>query len=247
MIANILLLHAAFVAPAALPAQTTLPVIFPHTISASRVHTGQAIEAKTTAPVRLSSGEVIPKGAKVTGHVVDSSAFAFDSTPYAQQKAGVLAIQFDSINDRGQSIPLHMAVRAMADPLASWDTEKPQATDLDSSHTTTQVGGDQVTPWIKEVSSSSGDTVGYMHGGFVYAHLLSSGGCDASTTEQAMGVFSASACGLYGMPQDQMNTKASGETVTLVLSSTHHSPQIHANSQALLEETSPTLETAAGQ
>ncbi|RRA49157.1 hypothetical protein [Acidipila sp. EB88] len=239
------LLLAALTAPSALPAQTTLPVIFPHTVSAKDAQVGKSVEAKTTAPVRLASGEVIPKGAKVSGHVVEATPFVWDSTPYAKQKAAVLAVQFDSVDDRGVAIPLHVALRAMADPLSSWDADRPLPSDVDHSGTTTQVGGDQNTPWIKEVTSSDGDIVGYHHNGFVYAHLLGSGTCDASDTEQAMGIFSASACGLYGMPQESVESKPSASGVTVVLHSTKRNVEIHANAQALLEESAATLQADA--
>ncbi len=223
-------------APVALPAQTTLPVVFSHTVSSKTVHAGEIVQARTTATVRLN-GRSIPAGALVTGHVLEAEPFIFDRTPYAHQKPGVLAISFDAVDDWGTAIPLHATLRAQADHLASWDTAKPLATDIDPDHTTTQVGGDQVVPWQKPVRSSSGDVVGYLHGGFVYAHLIAGDGCNGSYTEQAMGIFSASACGLYGMPDDAFRNSIGGDGApTIVLSSTRHTPEIHAHSNALLEE-----------
>ena len=229
--------------PQGLLPQTTLPVVFPHTISAARAHAGDVIEAKTTAPVRLRDDAVLPVGSVVTGHVVQADRFTFDKAPYATQEPGALAVRFESVSDRGTAVPLDVTVRAMADPLASWDTERPLETDIDSTHTTTQVGGDQVTPWIKEIRAASGNVVGYRHGGFPYAHLLAGPGCDGSNTEQAMGVFSASACGLYGFAETTLG-KVSSAGASVVLMSNRRSPEIHANSMALLEESAAPVQTA---
>lgn len=233
---------AAAATPVLLP-QTTLPVTFPSTITAARAHAGDAVEARTSAPVRLGNGSVLPAGSVVTGRVVQADRFVFDSTPYATQKPAMLALRFESVKDRGTAILLNVTVRAMADPLASRDTEDPLETDIDPTHTTTQVGGDQVTPWIKEIRASSGGVVGYMRGGFPYAHLLASRGCDGSQTEQAVGIFSASACGLYGFADTALGAATSGSG--LVLTSTRRSPEIHAHSNALLEESSAPAQTAA--
>ena len=235
-LAGLLLQATLSTAAVALPAQTTLPVVFTRTVSATTAHIGDAVEARTVAPVRLAGGEVLPKGARVLGHVVAARSFRFDPTPYARQTPSALAIRFDTVQSAGVQISLHVEVRALADPITSRDTLDPLPTDIDPTHSTTQVGGDEVTPFVKEISSAEGDTVGYLHGGYAYAHLIANGDCDASDTEQAMGIFSASACGLYGMSGDALTTETRGHGAVVVLSSARHSPEIYKNSHALLEE-----------
>jgi hypothetical protein len=235
MVFALALLNSALAVTSAIPAQTTLPVVFTSTVSASTAHAGERIDARTTAPVRLADGTAIPKGAHVTGHVVEAAAFRFNPAHYAQQAPGALAIRFDSIDVHGAALPLHVAVRALASPVASWATADVQESDIDPEHTTTQVGGDQVTPFEEAVSSAEGSTVGYQHGGYVYAHLLANGSCDASSTEQSMGIFSASACGLYGMQGSTLETEQSANGPVAVLNSDGHT-EIHKNSEALLEE-----------
>jgi hypothetical protein len=100
-----------------------------------------------------------------------------------------------------------------------------------------------VTPSQSQVRSQDGDTVGYRRSGGVYAHLISASGngpdsCDASNTEQSMGPFSASACGLYGFTDlTLVGTGRTGEASTLTLVSNRRSPKIWAKSAALLEVT----------
>lgn len=228
----------------ALPPQTTLPVTFPHTISSAHAHEGDAIQAKISAPVRLPDGVTLPAGAVLTGRVVRAEPFLYDKTPYAKQKPGALAIRFDSVDEHGTAIPLHVTTRALADPLVVDDTQKPLPTDIDATHTTTQVGGDQVTPFVKEIRNGDGDVVGYLHGGHAYAHPLAGPGCDGIDTEQAMGVFSASACGLYGFQGTSM-TQDTGSGASMTLISTHRSPEISAHSSALLVQGDAPAQTAS--
>lgn len=227
--------------PGPLPAGTALPIQFERSIDSNHTHTGESIAARLSQSVRLANGQTLPAGSRVTGHVVDARGFTFDKTPYAKQVASTLAIQFDSIEANGQTIPLHVYLRAMADPLTVWDSHAPLASDMDSLGATTQIGGDRVVPSRDEVESQDGAIVGYRRRGGIYAHLITasgngSSGCDATDTEQAVGPFSASACGLYGYtgvttrgPGDRGNSP----TVTLV--SPRRAAKIWAKSAALLE------------
>ncbi len=234
-------LAAAQGSPAMLSPGTTLPIQFERSVDSNHVHAGDAVAARTTQQVRLANGQIVPAGANVTGHVLAANAFTFDKTPYAKQQSSTLTIQFDSIDSKGERLPLRVYVRAMADPLTVWDAERPKATDMDPLSTTTQIGGDQVTPSQSEVISQDGDTVGYKRHGGVYAHLTSAVGngparCDASDTEQSMGHFSASACGLYGYTDVTMlDAGNNGTPSTLTLSARRRSAKIWAKSEALLE------------
>jgi len=229
------------VLPATLAAGTTLPIQFERSVDSNHAHPGDEVVAKTTQLVRLANSQILPAGARVTGHVLASNAFTFDKTPYAKQQASILTIHFDSIESKGETLPLRVYVRAMADPLTVWDAQRPKATDMDPLSTTTQIGGDQVTPSQSDVRSQDGDTVGYNRRGGVYAHLISAVGngpvsCDASDTEQSMGLFSASACGLYGYTDVTMlDAGKSGNPSTLTLSARRRSAKIWARSEALLE------------
>jgi len=227
--------------PNSLPVGTTLPIQFERSIDSNHAHTGDAIAARLSQPVRLATGQTLPAGSRVTGHVVEVRGFTFDKTPYAKQVASTLAIQFDLIEAKVETVPLHVYVRVMAAPLAVWDSHAPLASDMDSLGTTTQIGGDRIVPSRNEVESQDGDIVGYRRRGGIYAHLISasgnsSSGCDATDTEQAVGTFSASACGLYGYTGVTAPGTGQGNndsTVTLV--SQRHAAKIWAKSAALLE------------
>src|SRR5580698_1247481 len=114
----------------ALDAPTTLPIAFSQSISAEHAKAGDSVLAKTIQVVQLPGGGLIPAGSRITGHVVAANGFAYDKTPYAQQKPSVLSVHFDSVQVNGESLPLNVTVRAMASPIASWDAQKPQASDM---------------------------------------------------------------------------------------------------------------------
>jgi len=215
----------------------TLPIVLTRSVSAETSHAGDPVFARTTQRVQLANGAVIPPGATVSGYVLQAVPFVYDRTPYAKQRPGTLTIQFDSIAVKGSSVPLQVTIRAMADPLSSWGARTPNQSAGDSSiETMTQVGGDQLTRAQSEVVSPHGDVVAYNRHGGVYAHLIASRECDASSTEVSVGIFSASACGLYGYGEVTAEDRGSlANPSKLTLSSTRYSPKIWKNSTALLE------------
>ena len=230
-----------------LQSPTTLPIVFTKTLSADRSHIGDPVSAKTNQSVRLANGKLIPPGTTISGHVVAANAFVYDKAPYAHQKLSTLSIQFDSLQVGEVTLPLDITVRAMADPITSWDAREPKSSDLDPLSTVTQIGGDQLTPSQAEVVSKDGDVVAYNKRGGVYAHLIANGRCDGSNVEVPVGIYSASACGLYGfggVSAEQMGSAATPSTLTLVSSRT--SPKIWKNSTALLEVL-PTQQTVASR
>jgi hypothetical protein len=223
---------------------TTLPIQFEHTVDPAHAHAGDPVSAKTTQQVVLANGQILPAGAHVTGHVITANGFNFNKTPYAKQSPSTLSIRFDSLATKEATVPLHVSLRAMADPLTVWAAQEPKSTDLDPLSTTTQIGGDLVTPSQNEVMSQDGDIVGYHRHGGVVAHLISASGkglaaCDGSDTEQSMGLFSASACGLYGYTDVSLvDNGLTRHDSSLTLISRRRSAKIWAKTAALLEVSS---------
>jgi hypothetical protein len=235
----------------ALPASTAIPVVFTKSVDANHVKVGDIVLARTTQNIVLESGRVIPSGAKVTGHVVTGSGFTYDKTPYAKQKEAALGVHFDSLESQGTAYPITVYLRALADPISSWGAVKPRPSDEDPEGTTTQIGGDIVDPHQSEIRSQGDDVVGYNKRDGAHAHLIaaqgnSPEGCDATDTEQAMSIFSASACGLYGFPDTRLvQSGRHGAEGTFLLESHKQAPKIYAHSNALLEVTTGDTHVAA--
>ncbi|CAN5499917.1 hypothetical protein BH10ACI4_BH10ACI4_35620 [soil metagenome] len=216
--------------------QATLPIVFTKTVGADHARAGDAIYARTTQAAKLANGELIPAGTVVVGHVAVANAFVYDKTPYATQQESILAIHFDSLRIAGHELPLKVRVRAMADPLTSWGAREPKSSDLDSVGTVTQIGGDQLVPSQDEVVNRDGDVVAYNRRDGVYAHLIAHGSCDSSTNEVSVGIYSPSACGLYGFNNVvARETGSASSPSTLSLVSTRTSPKVWRNTTALLE------------
>ena len=237
---------------ATLAPQTTLPISFAKTINADCVKSGDPVIARTIQTVRLADGREIKAGAQVLGHISESQPFVFDKTPYAKQKQAALVVQFDSLVTRqGEKVPLHVYLRAMADTFATTAAYEPRPSDEDILHSTTQVGGDIVTPSQNEVINQDGDVVGYNKRGGIYAHLIANTGsgaahCDESDTEQSMAHFSASACGLYGFRDIALTSTGFGsDSSAFTLVSRRRSPEIYRGSTALLEVVSTTSMASA--
>jgi hypothetical protein len=230
--------HGAAGISAQIPPHATIPITFTKTVSASHAEPGDIIQAKTTQAVHLTDGRNVPAGSLVTGHVLAARTLAYDKTSSAKQIPGALQIQIDSLRTQDLTIPLHVSLRAMADPLTNWEAQEPKSTDLDTLGTTTQVGGDLLTPSRKEIINRKGDVVGYNRKGGEIAHLIANSrgslNCDGGDTEQPVSRFSASACGLYGFTGVTLTDFDSSH---IGLASTHSNPQIWKNTTALLETT----------
>ena len=214
---------------ATLPGQTTVPILFTHTINAAKAKVGDKVTAKTMQVVLLDKGEQLPKGTEVVGHIVEARPFQFDDTPYAKQQPSNLAIKIDTI----QGTPVAATVRAMANALDVQEAMSAHGIDeTDYPGTVTLVGGAHYSPIDKHVTEGTDDdVVAYNKKQGVFAHLLSGNGCSATDTEQSIGIFSPDACGLYGFASVHMTENDE----TFRLASTHGTVTLYAGSAALLQ------------
>jgi len=231
-----------------IPPATALPVTFTQTLEAGKVRPGAIVIAKTTEPVFLPGGQALPDGTTLIGHVVESTPFRFNPAPYAVQTPSTLAIHFDKIARPGDSIPVNLAARAVAGPVAAHEASIPHYRDeTDTTGTRILIGGSYFSPIGNKVFSPAGDIVGYNRATGVYARLLPGGyvaanstiRCGASETEQPVGIFSANACGVYSLDEASMLDNGSGGEGTFVLESSRQTVELYAGSAALLEATAP--------
>jgi hypothetical protein len=214
---------------ATLPGQTTVPILFTHTIKAAKAKAGDKVTARTMQVVLLPSGEQLPKGTEVVGHIVEARGFQFDDTPYVKQQPSDIAIQIDTI----QGTAVAAMIRAMANAMDVQEAMSAHGIDeTDHPGTVTLVGGAHYSPVDKHVTEGSDDDiVAYNKKQGVFAHLLSGNGCSATDTEQSVGIFSPDACGLYGFASVHM-TENDG---TFRLASTHGNVTLYAGTAALLQ------------
>lgn len=85
---------------ALLPQGTVFRVRVNDALSTARNHTGDEVSAVLEAPVEIGGREVIPRGARVEGHVTTSQ-----SSGHLKGRA-VLGITLDAVEDHGQMVPI---------------------------------------------------------------------------------------------------------------------------------------------
>lgn len=184
-----------------LPVGTALPVSLGSSLNAKSARPGQKIEGKLMQEVMLGAS-TLKSGSHVTGHVVSASR------PSAT--GARIVLQFDQLQDEHQVIPLHVAARAVASSQSVFNAGLPvdtnSADEGSQSWVTKQVGGEYVFRGRGYVSSDTGK-VGIWSGSGVSGKLPAAGDCpegDSSNVQQALWIFSTTACGAYGFERTKL-------------------------------------------
>jgi hypothetical protein len=101
-------------ASSGLPAGTTVNAELTSSIDAKKAKPGDTVSARATEAVKIAGRVIVPKGAKLVGHVQRASARAKGDAESA------LAIVFDrAYLKHGEELALNMTIQAMAAPRAS--------------------------------------------------------------------------------------------------------------------------------
>jgi hypothetical protein len=222
----------------------TIPIVLTHEIDAAHMKSGDAVTAKTIQALSWDRSP-IRAGATVLGHVVEARPFAFDATPYAKQHPSTVSVHFDTIEAGGTNHAISVWIRALAHPADARAAQTMQHLDEhDSVGYFVLIGGDRYRSDSERVMSPDGEIVGYRRRGGVYARLLSGEyrtptgpiDCDASDDEQPVAIFSATACGVYGL-KDVFITEngRSKDSGTFTLESIHHTVKLYKGTAALLQ------------
>jgi hypothetical protein len=219
-----------------IPAGTILPVLLP-SISSKSAKAGDKIKGKLTQDVRLGDGSTIRGGSTVRGEIVAVSNASAG-------RGAMLTIKFNALVRHGTSTIIRTHLRALASTMeveeAQTPTMGPGESDVYDWLTTRQVGGDSVYGKQGPVVGKS-ETVGEStyQGVFVWLLASADGSCRGSVAgndrPQAVWVFSADACGLYGF--GDLEIRHSGRTEPLgeiVLVSKRGPVKIRGGSAALL-------------
>ena len=219
-----------------IPAGTILPVVLP-SISSKHAKVGDKIKGKIAQDVLFSGGAKIRRGATLLGTVVSS-------TSASPGRGAILTLKFDALVQQGKSTSIRTNLRALASLREVEDAQTPTSgvgeTDVYDWLSTRQVGGDAV--YGKEGPVARGSQIlgkSTHQGVFVKALASEDGRCRGevagNNTPQAMWVFSADACGLYGLSNLELRhagrTEPAGE---IVLESKRGAVQIPSGSGALL-------------
>jgi hypothetical protein len=216
-------------APAALsqnvPAGTVIPIMLTMTLDSSKARPGDRVMGKIMEDVPLPTGERIPEGSKVFGHVAEVQMHQGDSP-------ALLSLQFDKLVFHGHEVVVRANVRALASMMAVSQAQVPlfePDTTPKSAVMLAPVGGEAAfRPDNPEKSR-----------GFVRFSGDLAPGCggriDKDGGTGALWVFSPYACGAYGFGKGLIivNDGSTEPQGSIVLAS-QKAVSVHAGSGWLL-------------
>ena len=190
-------------AAASLPLGTILPVRLDKTLAADEVQAGQEIVGEIMQDVPLQGREKIHMKSRVSGTIMSVA-------PAAGGTGTQVSVRFDKIDNHGEIISMLTSLRAIASyhevnsalaPLNSVNAGSPPGW-----ADTVLIGGDVRYGDGGEVVNRQKQKVGKGVSGGVLVHVSAQpgSGCDGpingDDSLQALWVFSADACGVYGLP-----------------------------------------------
>ncbi|HEY2119925.1 MAG TPA: hypothetical protein VGH37_12120 [Candidatus Acidoferrum sp.] len=188
-----------------IPAGTILPVVLRTAFSFDNCKPGLTLRGKIAQDVSLPNGARIKKGSMIEGRVVDV-------TPGSPSDGAKVSIRFDKLYLEGQWVPLITNLRAIAGFTAVLNAYTPYEAPSEGTPfswlPTTQIGGDTVYGAAGPVMSAedASEVVGKSVGaGGVLARVKAKegtkcrGAINGNDSPQSLWVFSADACGAYGI------------------------------------------------
>jgi hypothetical protein len=96
---------------AALPSGTAVNAELNSSMDSKKAKVGDKVEAHTTEDIKYAGKIIVPKGAKLEGHVTEATARSKGDS------GSTLAIQFDrAFPKKGEEIPLNVSIMAVAAP-----------------------------------------------------------------------------------------------------------------------------------
>lgn len=184
-----------------IPVGTILPVRINHGFSSKNARAGQTITGRIMQDVPLPVGK-IPEGAKVIGTVVSV-------TPAGSGRGGRISLRFNELEIHHRRMAIVTDMRALASLMEVEFAQIPETSPGFGTPyvwaTTHQIGGDVKYGVGGPVTDSSSRTVGEGVFDGVLVHVRAQAGmkCRGAWEEedrlQALWLFSADACGVYGM------------------------------------------------
>jgi hypothetical protein len=198
VVAGIFLLTGVAVCQESIPEGTILPVRLDSSLG-SNTKPGKKITGTIMQNVPLPNGKSIHAGTKVTGHVMRANSAS-------QGVQSEISFRFDEIALSKHAIPITTDLRALAGFVAVDDAQVPtMGADRGTppeAYVTQQIGGDVVYRGGGSVEED-GKTVGKPVYDGVLSEVRSNGTpCSdgpGNNRMQALWVFSADACGTYGL------------------------------------------------
>jgi hypothetical protein len=187
-------------ATAQVPVGTVFPVTLHGSLSSTKSKPGQVVKARLMQDIPLGEGSRIPAGSYVEGKVISV-------TPASGGSGARISFTFDRLVTRRGAEPIITNLRALASIVEVNSAFIPQYNDRGSSsyvNTTRQIGGDAVYRGgghVMDGKTVVGEPVGD-EGVVGWVRANPEGNCrgaiEGNNRPQALWLFSADACGVYG-------------------------------------------------
>ena len=180
-----------------IPAGTILPVTLNSTIRSDKSPNGATITATVMQDVPLGKGEMLHKGTKLTGHVVEVIV------PGRGSDGAKISFQFDQVRLGNLTIPIATTLRAMASRSEVY-AATPKPTSGEYADNEIEIGGDQISYGQGEPVMVGSQVVGKYTSQGVLANVDQDSGSprgariDDDARPQAFWLFSVNARGAYG-------------------------------------------------
>ncbi|HKN76486.1 MAG TPA: hypothetical protein VJW94_15000 [Candidatus Acidoferrum sp.] len=186
-----------------LPSGTAVNAELNSSVDSKKAKVGDKVEAHTTEEIKFAGKTIVPRGAKLEGHVTEATARSKGDS------GSTLAIQFDkAILKKGEEIPLNVAILAIAAPLPNFAGGSP-GTGSDS-----RGGGSAPT--------GNGSPMGTSHTPTATPATPSNpgGAADSTTGPNGAVQLSAKSRGVYGLNDLKlMAVSSSASQATIIVSS----------------------------
>lgn len=232
-------------ANAGLASGTTFNAALSSSLDSKKCKPGDAIAARTTEAVKSERKTVIPKGAKLVGHVTQASARAKGESESA------LGIVFDkAILKHGEEVPLNVAIQALA---SAQGNASMAGADMDAMGS---MGGSAAGSGmagarggIGGVTSAAGGAVGTVTNTAANAGGVAGGAVDSTTNAagnvagaskgavgglNTAGQLTSNSQGVFGLNGLNLNAAASNATEGTVITSAGKNVHLDTGTRMLL-------------
>jgi uncharacterized cupredoxin-like copper-binding protein len=215
---------------ATLPSGTAVNAELNSSVDSKKVKVGDRVEAHTTEAVRYDGKVIVPKGAKLEGHVTEATARSKGDS------GSTLAIQFDkAIPKKGEEISLNVAILAIAAPQSDFSGGSPgPGRDPMGGVGASAAGGSPmgasrpVNPGTGTPADPSGATPGAP--------------VDSTTEPSGRSQLSANSRGVYGLKDLKLIAASSNTSQATVITSSGKNVHLDSGTRLLLvsqAETAP--------
>ena len=200
-------------AAGALPAHITLPIVLAHTIDSRHAAVGQSIAGKLVQHVQTGEHAWLRKGAIVHGRILAVNAAHSADGPS-------VTLEFDSVASKSSVWKTKTCLRALASLMEVFNATEPaenfddRGNNNEQAWTMRQIGGDIVYHDSGLIENRHGRKVGTEDAEGQYS-LPAAHADGTQQLPRALGLFSTSAEGVYGMPGYSIANHKTGDAITI--------------------------------